>query len=66
MLGQGVSSSEAAWRPEVRKLTFTRLAKYSRGDGTDEHWKHENFEFDIKDFTMDPKQDLLVLFSTPP
>ncbi|KAI5118360.1 hypothetical protein M0805_004333 [Coniferiporia weirii] len=47
--------------PDVRKLCFTRLPVGARGDAPASEWTHSGYEFSIRDFTMDPGQDLLVL-----
>lgn len=71
VLAQGVASSassadfvngQTVVRREVRKLVFTRLPSATRsGCGKVREWTHGAYDFAIRDFTMDPEQDLLVL-----
>jgi len=48
----------------IRGLTFIDLPSAVRNT-TDRVWKHIDLEIDIRDFTMDPVQDLLVLIEIP-
>ncbi|KAL5514696.1 hypothetical protein ACEPAG_2012 [Sanghuangporus baumii] len=63
ILAQGVSTSvaEHIGRSAVRKLLFTRLSSSARVESRTREWTHEYPDFAIRDFTMDPTQDLLVL-----
>ncbi|KAL5478455.1 hypothetical protein ACEPAI_2639 [Sanghuangporus weigelae] len=63
VLAQGVSTSvaEHIGRTAVRKLLFTRLPSSARVESRTREWTHEYPDFAIRDFTMDPTQDLLVL-----
>ncbi|KAL5520790.1 hypothetical protein ACEPAF_2793 [Sanghuangporus sanghuang] len=63
ILAQGVSTSvaEHIGRTAVRKLLFTRLPSSARVESRTREWTHEYPDFAIRDFTMDPTQDLLVL-----
>ncbi|KAF8586079.1 hypothetical protein K439DRAFT_1632000 [Ramaria rubella] len=45
-------------------LAFHELPSVSRGF-IGRHWKHSNFGISIKDFTMDPTQDLVVMVGKP-
>ena len=45
----------------VRELYFKRLPIGSRGNAKGYEWAHKGYEFPIRDFTIDPSQDLLLL-----
>lgn len=56
VLAQGTSSPEG-----VRELYFKRLPIGSRADAKGFEWTHKNYGFSIRDFTLDPSQDFLLL-----
>ena len=61
-MGQGVASIEddASDVRYVRKISFRRLPTTARGNVAFEEWEFDDYDFNIRDFTMDPAQDLLV------
>ncbi|KAH8112781.1 hypothetical protein DFH11DRAFT_1689697 [Phellopilus nigrolimitatus] len=63
VLAQGVTTEhdELTGASEMRKLSFTKLPVGARASTKTQEWSHENYEFPIRDFTLDPTQDLLVL-----
>ncbi|EJD01821.1 uncharacterized protein FOMMEDRAFT_141075 [Fomitiporia mediterranea MF3/22] len=63
VLAQGIRTgfNEVTGAQETRKLLFTRLPSNARVDSKMREWTHEGYDFSIRDFTIDPKQDLLVL-----
>ncbi len=64
VLAQGIPCTPGSF--DVHKIVFTRLARDSRGPMSEEQWEYEGRDFEVKDFTMDPSQDLVVFISTPP
>lgn len=60
VLAQGISTPGVE-PAEVRKLFFTRLPSSARAESRTREWSHSGYEFAVRDFTMDPSQDLLVL-----
>jgi len=64
VLAQGIASTPGSF--DVHKIVFTRLARDARGPMAEEQWEYESQGLEIKDFTMDPSQDLAVFVFTPP
>lgn len=69
VLGQSISQTPG--KLDVRRIAFARLPRGTRGgDGAQgsalKEWTLGGFGFDVRDFTLDPEQDLLVLVCTPP
>lgn len=58
VLAQGISTSGETGS---RELYFKRLPIGTRADAKGYEWAHKNYDFPIRDFTMDPSQDLLLL-----
>lgn len=63
VLAQGIPSTPGSF--DVHKMVFTRLARGTRGLLNEEQWEYENHDLEIRDFTMDPSQDLAVFITTP-
>ena len=60
-LAQGVLAQGASAIGGVRELYFKRLPIGTRADAKGHEWSHKNYDFSIRDFTLDPSQDLLLL-----
>ncbi|KLO09974.1 hypothetical protein SCHPADRAFT_539426 [Schizopora paradoxa] len=63
VLAQGIPSTPGSF--DVHRIVFTRLARDARGQLNEKQWEYENSDMEIRDFTMDPSQDLAVFISTP-
>lgn len=64
VLAQGTSSRDVqSGRISVPKLFFSKLPNDARGELKRREWTFGGYDFPIRDFTMDPPQDLLVLMS---
>lgn len=61
VLAQGISADSLGFTQETRKLLFTKLPSVARGELKTKEWTHNDYEFSIRDFTLDATQDLLVL-----
>lgn len=59
VLAQGISTG--VLDSDVRKLFFTKLPSVARGESKTKEWTHDDYDFSIRDFTLDGTQDLLVL-----
>lgn len=63
VLAQGVSADNLTFGSNIRKLFFTKLPTIARGESKTREWTHSEYEFAIRDFTLDETQDLLLLLS---
>lgn len=62
VLAQGTSSiNEQTGRKGVSELFFSKQPSDARGEMKRKEWAFDDYEFSVRDFTMDPSQDLLVL-----
>ena len=61
VIAQGASFFDEGGRQRVQKFFFSELPGDARGHPRRKEWSLGGYDFTLRDFTIDPTQDLLVI-----